>query len=370
MSTSSLWAFMQEKDKKKLSKAGFATPRGGGKNAYQNHVSRSNRVIIPFERIDEVDLDLFEHGHVIRVLPEQCFASSGELHPQLNDRDIQIGRDAFVLYRTRASYINTYPPLDGWSPRGIASGGQARKRGVPDTGEYVVRLSNPIEEEGLPQGIFAPEYAKVADNLLCQALLAWLISVTRWHPYLASDFDTLKQFLDENDPQLTNPQRLERAGIVVDGVARCPLCLRPLLWNELHQMMDLTETTGLANAQLQIAGATRSTVVNLFHMRPLLYGTTLQHKPRLVAWGHAICNTLLGQRACVSLHEMQAAGFTLFRGENRSWGYSADDESMLRSDDRGAWARIVERGLPDVPLTAELGSETVIDEESDEDWDH
>jgi hypothetical protein len=206
-----------------------------------------------------------------------------------------------------------------------------------------------------------------ADNSLCQAFLAWLIRFTRCHPYSGSDFEVLKEFLDKADPQLTDRHRLEHAGIVVDGEARCPLCLRPLLWEELHKILDLTEVTGLANAQIQITGATRSTAINLFHMRPLLYGRTLHHKPLLVAWGHAVCNTLLGQRACVSLHDMQAAGFALFREGKRPWGYSASDESMLRSEDHGTWAQLVERGLPDVPLIDALGSEAVIDEESDGD---
>ena len=47
------WAFMSERDKDKLSKAGFATPRGGAKGAYQNHVHRSNKVIVPYERLGQ-----------------------------------------------------------------------------------------------------------------------------------------------------------------------------------------------------------------------------------------------------------------------------------------------------------------------------
>ncbi|WP_240431716.1 hypothetical protein [Vibrio cholerae] len=49
------WSFLEEKDNKKLSKAGYATPRGGKKGAYQNHVYRNNKVIIPFEKINVID---------------------------------------------------------------------------------------------------------------------------------------------------------------------------------------------------------------------------------------------------------------------------------------------------------------------------
>ena len=266
MPSAALWRFMSDRDKKKLAKAGFATPRGGGKNAYQNHVSRSNRVIVPFERLDDVDLNLFADGYVIRLFPHQCFSASGELHPQLEERGIEIGRDAFVLYRTHEAYDVKFPPLDEWQPRGLQTGDQARRRGVPDTGEYVPRLSNPKEEEGLPQGIFAPEYATQQDNLLCQAILAWLIGRIRAHPYRDDQFADLARFLSEVDAELTSETRLEEEGIVVGGEARCPLCGRPLLYEELHEMLDLTEVAGLANAGIQIVGATRSTAINLFHM--------------------------------------------------------------------------------------------------------
>jgi len=50
------WGFLAPKDKDKIAKAGFATPRGGAKGAYQNHVLRSNKVIVPFERLNQAVL--------------------------------------------------------------------------------------------------------------------------------------------------------------------------------------------------------------------------------------------------------------------------------------------------------------------------
>lgn len=60
------WNFMLTKDKKKLVKAGFATPRGGAKGAYQNHIVRSNQVIIPYEKYYLVPLDAYKDGYVVR----------------------------------------------------------------------------------------------------------------------------------------------------------------------------------------------------------------------------------------------------------------------------------------------------------------
>jgi BstXI restriction endonuclease len=360
-----LWSFMSDKDKKKLVKAGFATPRGGGKNAYQNHVSRSNRVIVPFERLDDVALERFEHGYVVRLLPRQCFSAKGVLDSELAERGIEIGRDAFILYRSHADYAEALSPLEGWSPRGLGGGETTRKRGLVDTGEYVVRLSNPTIEEGLPQGIFAPEYANESDNLVSRAMLAWLIGRVRETPYDSGDFGRLRAFLDAQDEDLCSEARLEREGIVMEGEARCPLCLRPLVYPELHEILDLSEAVGLANAGMQVEGATRSTAVNLFHMKPLLYAKELHHTPDAVAWGHAICNTLLGQRACVPLVEIEESGVELRFDDGSTWGFSAADESMLRSDDRGVWVRLVERGLADAPLTEVLGAEVVVEDVED-----
>src|ERR1051325_2720644 len=74
---SEAWGFMEARDKVKLTKAGFATPRGGAKGAYQNHVSRSNRVIVPYEKLTSADLSSYADGYIIRLYPEQYFESPG-----------------------------------------------------------------------------------------------------------------------------------------------------------------------------------------------------------------------------------------------------------------------------------------------------
>ena len=72
-------------------------------------------------------------------------------------------------------------------------------------------------------------------------------------------------------------------------------------------MISLEDEDALSNAGLQLEGATRSTIVNLFHLDPLNYGR-LDHVPRKVAWGHATCNTKLGQRRCHPLKELMETG--------------------------------------------------------------
>src|SRR5436190_20226670 len=78
----SAWEFLAAKDKNKLTKAGFATPRGGEKGAYQNHVTRNNKVIVPFERLAGIDLTHFRNGYVIRLYPDQYFLSLQQVRPE------------------------------------------------------------------------------------------------------------------------------------------------------------------------------------------------------------------------------------------------------------------------------------------------
>ena len=363
MSRSSPWGFLRETDKKKIVKAGFATPRGGAKNAYQNHVLRSNRVIIPWERLDEVDLEMFKHGYIVRLLPEQCFAQPGVLSDELSVRSITVGEQAFVLYRTRQA-LDRFPTLNGWKPRALLEDGEPtlkRSKSTVDTGEYVIRFSNPKREEGPPQGIFAPEYASEKDNKLSQAFLAWLLCQSLEAPYEKDDIRRLAEYLNQQDKRLLESRRLSKKMLLRDGIASCPLCERTLRYKEFHQMLDLSEAAGLANAGSQVQGATRSTIVNLFHLEPLLYGPTLSHKPDSVSWGHAVCNTLLGQRRCPSMSELQAEGQEIHFQEGTG-GFMSRDEGMIRSLDGGVWVRLIERGHGAAPLIDEAPAALVEDE--------
>ena len=171
------------KDTDKVNKAGYATPRGGDKGAYQNHVYRNNKVIIPFERLGNVNLNNYKDGYVIRLFPNQYFESAGVVKQEflLSNSFVKIGVNAFILYRTHASFAEL-PPLNNWEVRHLEKDGKnvtRRGKNVTDAGHYVLRLSsissNKEKKEGAPQGIFAPEYADAETNYLSKAFLAWLI---------------------------------------------------------------------------------------------------------------------------------------------------------------------------------------------------
>lgn len=343
------WDFMEERDKNKLVKAGFATPRGGAKGAYQNHVVRSNRVIIPFERMGIAPLEEFADGYVIRLFPEQYFQSSRVPMPEFlaEDAVVRVGENAFVLYGSHASH-EALPPMDNWRPRRLLKDGvevvERRGNNLVDDGHYVLRmpkLGNRAKTVlGPPQGIFAPEYADEETNFLCRCVLAWLIIHTNQSPYTTSQAAHLKAILSAED--LRNDEVWEFRGVLRHGLTACPLCTRFINHRELHEMLVLDEEDGLENAGLQVAGATRSTIVNLFHLEPLRYDR-LDHAPAAVAWGHAICNTKLGQRRCYSVAELTRDGekVGLINEEGiETFGWMSPNWEMIRSPRGSVWIRI------------------------------
>lgn len=342
------WSFMDAKDIKKLSKAGYATPRGGAKGAYQNHVVRSNRVIVPFERLGEVPLDAYRNGYVIRLLPEQYFVSPGTPNPGLAERNVVVGENAFVLYRTHKA-LDDFPPMDGWTPRHLAKDGQqvkSRGRGVLDAGQFVIRIPRlsvalPEMSAGAVQGVFATEYADEETNFLGRCVLAWLIVRTAGSPYVDAQTEHLRAILEAEG--LLSPDTWEYRGVMRRGVTCCPLCAKFIRYPELHEMVSFLDAEALENAGEQIAGSTRSTIVNLFHLDPLTY-TAVEHTPANVAWGHALCNTKLGQRSTRSTAELRAAGRKVAveagDGEWQTFGWISNDYEMIRGPRGGAWIRL------------------------------
>lgn len=351
--TSSPWRFMAEKDKDKLSKAGFATPRGGAKGAYQNHVLRSNKVIIPFERLSQIPLTKYEDGYVIRLFPDQYFDGPGQVKPYFTELGApQVGVNAFLLYRTHDQYVN-FPPLANWVVRSLTLNGNViseRMSGALDSGEYVLRITahgrNAARIEGPPQGIFAPEYANETSNYIAKCILAWLTAHTIDSPYVAAQTQHIEAILQ--DAGIFFPREWEAMGLVRNGFTSCPLCMKHIKYQELHDQISFADEASHVNASEQVANSTRSTVVNLFHMVPLTY-SDIEHIPKNVAWGHANCNTKLGQRKCYPLPELIAGGAKVGvidpEGSVSTFGWISTNLEMIRSPAGAVWIRIVEDHL-------------------------
>lgn len=351
--TSQPWRFMAKKDKDKLSKAGFATPRGGAKGAYQNHVVRSNRVIVPYERLQQAPFAKYENSFVVRLFPEQYFDGPGSPKAIFSQPNAPVvGENAFVLYRTYHQ-LESLPPLSGWSVRTLSVNGTLvndRVPGAVDAGQYVIRIaahgSRPAISEGPPQGIFAPEFASELTNYLAKCVLAWLTINTVDSPYTASQSEYLNSILEAEN--LFKPVEWEAMGLIRNGFTCCPLCMKHIKYNELHDQVTFVDQASLLNASEQVINATRSTIVNLFHMTPLNY-SDVEHNPHNVAWGHAVCNTKLGQRKCFSLMELLDSGGKVGivdpDGIISTFGWISRNMEMIRSPAGAVWIRIVEDHL-------------------------
>jgi hypothetical protein len=133
-------------------------------------------------------------------------------------------------------------------------------------------------------------------------------------------------------------------------------------------LVNFEEGAGLVNAAIQVEGATRSTDVNLFHMTPLVYDE-LEHKPSQVAWGHANCNTRLGQRRCYSvsdLVDMEMKIGIVLDDKIETIGWISSDFSMIRSADGAVWIQLCDDMTPAEKAGAVDLAANVIDEEQAE----
>ena len=121
--------------KKKIIKAGFATPRGGDKGGYQNHVSRSSRVIIPFEHAAKVDFNNYEQGAVVRVTIPQALQllKSGDLFEEKDYLQVKVNNQAqraFLLYRSLRD-MEDLPIKKKWVPCGHRVLGHCLDKATP-----------------------------------------------------------------------------------------------------------------------------------------------------------------------------------------------------------------------------------------------
>jgi hypothetical protein len=239
-----------------------------------------------------------------------------------------------------------------------------RRGNVQDVGHYVLRIprhgAKLKRSEGPPQGVFAPEYADEDTNFLCKCVLAWLLVQTQGSPYTLTQAGHLKGILVSEE--LEAVVEYERRGVLRHGLVCCPLCMRFLSYQELHATVSFEEESGLVNAAEQVKGATRSTVVNLFHLMPLLYNE-LTHIPRNVGWGHAVCNTRLGQRPCYSLQQLVERDLKvgIVRPEGiETFGWISEDWMMIRSPNGAVWIQLngdIDEGPPQEPATFDAASE-------------
>lgn len=120
---------------RKLSKTGQT--RGANDDViYQNRVSRSNTVLIPFHQWKEnLELrnmsDQFECGYIVLISPIDYFSQDNPTE-YFNKFYLTLGSNALVFYETRADWETYSPDNYGWTC--------ANSRTAPLGGQYVARV--------------------------------------------------------------------------------------------------------------------------------------------------------------------------------------------------------------------------------------
>ena len=161
---------------------------------------------------------------------------------------------------------------------------------------------------------------------------------------------TLRAILHQEG--LDDANEYERRGALRHGLCCCPFARDLFDTPSFTIQSHLPEKAALVKRGVQIEGATRSTIVNLFHLSPLVYHS-LTHVPETLAWGHAICNTRLGQRRCYSPAELISMDrkVGIIREEGvETFGWISDDWQMIRSPNGAVWIQLNgdgEEGPPD-----------------------
>ncbi|MBQ9368025.1 MAG: BstXI family restriction endonuclease [Victivallales bacterium] len=262
---------------------------------YQNRVSRSSTVLIPYSvwhnHLIARNME-FENGYIVLIPP-----SITDLH-ELEREGLCLGNNSLYFYETRHDWDNYNPQhrhLLVATSRKAPLGGHFVAR-VPATNSTSdgSKINLGFTDSSLKgAGIRVYEYASSEQITQCSLQLEALF----WHCYDAMDVIVASGMSRENaikrresvlqecrELQLLDYDRLRSARIVnADNVTICPLCLEPI------------SGCGFMTRLSQVAGRevpdTTVTEVSLFHIEELRPGV-FNHRPYNLGWGHHHCNVI------------------------------------------------------------------------------
>lgn len=270
---------------------------------YQNRVSRSSTVLIPFSVWEHAikppcDKNKFENGFIALISPEEYF-SDKNIDRKLAEIGLKIGVNSLVFYETREEW-NTYNPIKlSWKPasnRKAPLGGQYIAR-VPattakDAGGKIVQGFNSTSNKGA--GIRIYEYASNETNKKCVLQLEALF----WHCFDAIEIAAANGMNVEGAKQrkkaitetchaqrLLEYQELIRVRILnKNRITICPFCLEEFSAKGFFSRME--QAAGRIVPDLTV------TQINLFHIEELKIGC-FNHRPYNLGWGHHHCNIVV-----------------------------------------------------------------------------
>jgi len=268
---------------------------------FQNRVSRSSTVLIPFSSwkngVTAPPEGKFENGLIVLISPEEYF-NTKDIDRFLEGYSLKLGHNALVFYETRDQWQNNNPEKIGWVP--------AENRTSPLGGNYVARVPATTAAAGGSKiiqgysktdtkgaGIRVFEYASNERISQCKLQLEALF----WHCYDSAEI-LFKHGMTKEDIAIRKKAILSLcadSGLLdYDSLTKlrfidkehytvCPLCLERLSAEGFFTRME--QAAGREVPDLTV------TELNLFHIKELIIGE-FNHRPYNLTWGHHHCNVV------------------------------------------------------------------------------
>jgi hypothetical protein len=265
---------------------------------FQNRVSRTSTVLIPYGFWGACREELYVNGSIVLIPPATYFGWQ-DPQAQLAGSGLTLGHNAVVFYETRDMWNAHNPETLGWEPanqRQAPLGGQYVAR-IPattsvDNGARIVRGYHTTSMKGA--GIRVYEYASELTIEQCRLQLEALV----WHCVdaeavmlsagmsLASAQARKRFCLGECEAAgLWDYDRLNRSRVLNGRYQTiCPLCLEPLSAQGFFDRMAQADGRDVPDLTV--------TQINLFHIHELRVGA-FNHRPYNLGWGHHHCNVVV-----------------------------------------------------------------------------
>lgn len=267
---------------------------------YQNRVSRSNTVLIPYQfwNPDVSFQKQFEKGYIVLIPPEVYYSFSNP-KIKLQAQKLKLGENCLIFYETRLDW-NLYPPSKyHFTP--------AKSRRSPLGGQYIARVPATTSLENSASinhgftsknlkgaGIRLYEYASLETISRCRLQLEGLfwccydsLDIVQKYGMSAKDANAKKSNCIHKcqKKDLLNFDKLKNLRIInQDHNTICPLCLEKLSAEGFFHRVAQAEGREVPDLTV--------TEINLFHIEELRYGV-LNHKPYNLGWGHHFCNIVV-----------------------------------------------------------------------------
>lgn len=270
---------------------------------YQNRVSRSSTVLIPYSLWEQTRLpplgdDAFENGFIALISPSDYF-NNPNITRELAARELEIGVNALVFYQTRVEWLENNPETQGWvaaQNRRNPLGGQYVARiaatTAVDNGEKIIRGFNTTTTKGAGIRLFEYSSASVINECRLQLeALFWLcrdaLDIAQQNDMTLENANARKAHIlaqcETNG--LLDLTRLRQARIINAAEKTiCPLCLEELSGQGFFSKLEQAEGREVHDLTV--------TQLNLFHITELRFGA-YNHRPYNLGWGHHHCNVVV-----------------------------------------------------------------------------